>query len=144
MRINRIASAAGGGGGGAANTMGVRSRSKRRRAASAGGTDLIGGLGDAVLVRILELLPDAGDAALARPLDACQLPHLRLQQQAGVQSPARHDGRRPRAPGDLVRDHLCYRRTGNSNTGAAVRRRCAGVGSVSDAEAAEHGEIFRP
>ena len=39
--------------------MGWRSRSKRRRGASA---DLISGLCDDVLLRILELLPDAGDA----------------------------------------------------------------------------------
>ena len=42
--------------------MGVRSRSKRRRGTSAGGADRISGLSDDVLVRILELLPDAGDA----------------------------------------------------------------------------------
>ncbi|XP_066347420.1 putative FBD-associated F-box protein At5g56400 [Miscanthus floridulus] len=42
--------------------MGVRSRSKRRRGTSAGGADRISGLGDDVLVRILELLPDEGDA----------------------------------------------------------------------------------
>ncbi|XP_066347924.1 putative FBD-associated F-box protein At5g56390 [Miscanthus floridulus] len=39
--------------------MGWRSRSKRRRGASA---DLISGLCDNVLLRILEMLPDAGDA----------------------------------------------------------------------------------
>jgi hypothetical protein len=41
--------------------MGVRSRSKRRRGVSAGDADRISGLGDDVLVRILELLPDGGD-----------------------------------------------------------------------------------
>jgi len=39
--------------------MGTRIRSKRRRGASAGCADLISGLGDDVLVCILELLPDA-------------------------------------------------------------------------------------